>query len=587
LIFLSSIVFFSEVNSHLIIDTDDAYITYRYARNLAEGMGFTYNVGERVLGTTTPLYTILLTGGAVLGADIESISAVLNILFAALVVVLVYLFVVDRNHSQLFGLLGVLLLISQKYFVTYSLQGMETSLYLFLILATILAYGRERYSLAALLASLTFLTRYDGAILAGVLLLDYVLIQRKKLTWKISAAFLVPSLLWVGFSLLYFGSPLPQSMLVKHEHGLISNRWWMLDYVITYEILFLACISAIGVYLSLRRRALNRTIRLLAIWVIFYSLGFTVYKIDLYLWYFAPLTIALAVLPSTGFSEIIRVHQEGANPRGKIAPILITLLVFVPYLLLQFKDVNRSIQAQIEWNTTVGYARIAIAERIRTEEQLEPIIATGGIGHIGYQTNAYIWDLMGLVTKDAYGKSIDWNLNTSDADWLITQVKTGRTSYPQVDGFSLDSVYHENPMPMDFLLYKREGIDALQTGTEVNVAPGFKFTNGIVIQEITLKPSGVEIVLSLETTEVKDYKVFVHVIDPASGEIASILDFDPDPPTSEMQVGENYSSGVVWTTSIAPGAQVEIGLFDAAQDGLPRLQGADGQSAVTLVLPDR
>jgi len=34
---------------------DDAYITFRYAQNLAAGLGFVYNAGERVLGTTTPL----------------------------------------------------------------------------------------------------------------------------------------------------------------------------------------------------------------------------------------------------------------------------------------------------------------------------------------------------------------------------------------------------------------------------------------------------------------------------------------------------------------------------------------------------
>ncbi|MEW6648986.1 MAG: hypothetical protein AB1453_02220 [Chloroflexota bacterium] len=39
---------------------DDTFITYRYARNIARGYGFVYNPGEGVLGTTTPLYTLLL-----------------------------------------------------------------------------------------------------------------------------------------------------------------------------------------------------------------------------------------------------------------------------------------------------------------------------------------------------------------------------------------------------------------------------------------------------------------------------------------------------------------------------------------------
>jgi arabinofuranosyltransferase len=47
---------------------DDAFITFRYARNLLEGYGLVYNPGEQVLGTTTPLYAGLMAGlGALSG----------------------------------------------------------------------------------------------------------------------------------------------------------------------------------------------------------------------------------------------------------------------------------------------------------------------------------------------------------------------------------------------------------------------------------------------------------------------------------------------------------------------------------------
>ena len=39
---------------------EDALITIRYVRNIIQGNGFVYNLGERVLGTTTPGYTLLL-----------------------------------------------------------------------------------------------------------------------------------------------------------------------------------------------------------------------------------------------------------------------------------------------------------------------------------------------------------------------------------------------------------------------------------------------------------------------------------------------------------------------------------------------
>src|SRR4051812_32934819 len=64
--------------THRGIPGDDAYITYRYARNLAEGNGFVFNLGERVQSTTTPLLTILLALGAVIGIDIPLMAFLLT-----------------------------------------------------------------------------------------------------------------------------------------------------------------------------------------------------------------------------------------------------------------------------------------------------------------------------------------------------------------------------------------------------------------------------------------------------------------------------------------------------------------------------
>src|SRR5688572_8374570 len=44
-----------------ILPFDDAYISFRYAENLAAGRGLVYNEGERVFGSSTPLYVLWLT----------------------------------------------------------------------------------------------------------------------------------------------------------------------------------------------------------------------------------------------------------------------------------------------------------------------------------------------------------------------------------------------------------------------------------------------------------------------------------------------------------------------------------------------
>ena len=66
---------------------EDAFITFRYAHQLVEGNGFVYNLGERVYGTTTPLFTILTSiwllfvrDGLVIGARLLNLGATVGAL---------------------------------------------------------------------------------------------------------------------------------------------------------------------------------------------------------------------------------------------------------------------------------------------------------------------------------------------------------------------------------------------------------------------------------------------------------------------------------------------------------------------------
>jgi len=60
---------------------DDAYITFRYARHLAEGRGLAFNVGESppVEGYSNLLWTLVLAAAHAIGLDMEVVSRVLSI----------------------------------------------------------------------------------------------------------------------------------------------------------------------------------------------------------------------------------------------------------------------------------------------------------------------------------------------------------------------------------------------------------------------------------------------------------------------------------------------------------------------------
>ena len=71
---------------------DDAFISFRYAKNLVEGHGLVYNIGERVEGYTNFLWTLLLSAFMGLGLDVVVVSQVLGILFSLFTVLLLLYF---------------------------------------------------------------------------------------------------------------------------------------------------------------------------------------------------------------------------------------------------------------------------------------------------------------------------------------------------------------------------------------------------------------------------------------------------------------------------------------------------------------
>jgi len=70
--------------------SDDAYITFRYAENLAAGHGLVFNVGERVEGYTNFLWTVLLSGVVASGGDPIPASLILGVLGYAATLLVVF-----------------------------------------------------------------------------------------------------------------------------------------------------------------------------------------------------------------------------------------------------------------------------------------------------------------------------------------------------------------------------------------------------------------------------------------------------------------------------------------------------------------
>ncbi|RMF76377.1 MAG: hypothetical protein D6738_01570, partial [Acidobacteria bacterium] len=124
---------------------DDAFITFRYARNLAEGHGFVWNITDPVpVEGTTSLGWTLLSALVIALRQHPTIAAQL-VGLAAGVAGLVLVRVAARRVDLPVGwaLVPVLLLVAHRQYVLWSVSAMETVAAVVVALAATILLARE------------------------------------------------------------------------------------------------------------------------------------------------------------------------------------------------------------------------------------------------------------------------------------------------------------------------------------------------------------------------------------------------------------------------------------------------------------
>ena len=572
-----------QMQSHFALHTDDAYITYRYAQHIAAGDGFVYNPGERILGTTTPLYTLILAGCARAGADIPATSAIINVAAGALTLMLAFLWLTQRTGRISVGLLGVVVLLSFEQFVQFSISGMETSLYALLILSTFMLYDAGRLTLAALLAGLCVLVRMDGAAVGAALMLHYLLVNRRPPPLRVWLGYAIVIIPWFAFAFWYFGDVRPQSMLAKNQHVLESSRYWMLEFLMRPTVAVLWPLFFLGVGAALRGRTPRPGIVALALWSAAYAAAFTLYRIDLYLWYLAPITVGIAVLVAYGIgAAAIALERQPAATATRVGTVVLMVVALAPALVPRLQHVRNVIRGAIDWSHTLEQSRADAADYVATHGSSADVIATGAIGIVGWKTQAYIHDVLGLVTRNAVGRPLDEVLRESQARWYISQVPGQAKAIPNIHGFDFIERYDRHP-DIAFLLYERSGPGRPRAGgaQEVDLA----LTNGLTIESAEVSRTELRLTVVAREPIAEQRKFFVHVYRPTEldGAPAQICDAYPSPALPQLPVGDPRTLVIRFNEPLPDdGAVVRFGLFDESDPQFGRVLDADGNDGANI-----
>jgi len=231
---------------------DDAFISYRYVKNLVSGRGLVFNTGERVEGYTNFLWIILLALFTTLGLNTVAASKFLGLASGCLSLLLLYRIArillrgegvewkrtEDRERERRkqdqenqegqkggkarpgpadwLALAPPLLLAANGAFAYWCISGLESGLFVLMILAaTYFYFTRER--LMVPFGALATLVRPEGALVFAVFLLDKVLFRRDGLKngLRFAAAYAVLLLPYLIFKVAYYGDLLPNPFYAK------------------------------------------------------------------------------------------------------------------------------------------------------------------------------------------------------------------------------------------------------------------------------------------------------------------------------------------------------------------------------------
>lgn len=285
---------------------DDAAITFRYAARAASGLGLTYNDHERVMGYSNPLYTLVLTLLHKAGIPFEAAAVGLGLVALAVTAGLVCL-LASRLSTLWGGVLAVVILIFETWYVSLALSGMESGLAACLGLAAVLAASDRREVLAGVLLGLAVWNKLDAGLLCLALAGAWVVVERR-VPWRMATAAVAVVSPWFVFAWLYYGSPVPHSVISKlgEGHRPFSHAWVFSQFAdhLAVEVL------AAALFAVLAFRSLDASGRLVVLalsgWFVFHAGALSLIDLgDQYSWYLTVLLPVVAVLAGSAVGRAL------------------------------------------------------------------------------------------------------------------------------------------------------------------------------------------------------------------------------------------------------------------------------------------
>jgi arabinofuranosyltransferase len=422
---------------------DDTYISLRYARNLARGIGLVYNAGERVEGYTSFLWVTLLGGLSRMGAGLTGASVAAGIISGLCLVPLTWKLLPPRERISPTLLLFLSFSIP---LVFWSFSGMETSLFTALLLLAVMALrkeGRLAGLRPGLLFGLAVLARPESWLYA-LIALPFVLLPEAPTPGRRTrrAGLMALGLFGLGFlalagthllfRLAYYGDLLPNTFYVKvggFSFGLLGHGARYLLRGAVWHLPLIAFALAGWIWRDpAETPEASRTRALAAAMVLGQAAAVLYTGADHFreMRYFVPMLPFLLVLAAPGFSACAR---RLAGRRVALIPRLregCVLTGAVLSLLLSFHVGQVGYSSSILYGHAITMKWAEIGEWLGKTASPGDLLATPVAGALPYVSDLPTLDMLGLTDrtiahkKTALGGAFK-DHEKFDTDYMLTK----------------------------------------------------------------------------------------------------------------------------------------------------------------------
>ncbi|MBI5257231.1 MAG: hypothetical protein HY855_12085 [Burkholderiales bacterium] len=376
-------------------ELDDALIYLRYIHNVQLGHGLVYNPGEKFNGLTSPLFAYILIAASTLLGDVRTAAITVSAVFMAGAAVLAGRLFARTEWEAL--LLSCTVACFAFFYGTY---GMESSLFLLLIAASLLLYQRGNDGFVIALA-LLLITRSEGVFLALPMMVDLWLRERRLPRWRLMAVAAGIALAPMLINTLYYGAPLPATGSAKigqGRSGLWGTGWIFFDRAEIVRAAFAGndavalaamVLSSFGAFTLLEHRVARVALAFVGLLALFYG-GL---NIPGYHWYYAPFVFLMLVFAARGAGRLgsLLLQRGWRDDRAYLFLVLMLGLALAVSRVAPVRGGGRH----------EAYAQAGLWIKANTPPQAT--IGAVEIGTLGWYAERRIVDILGLVNPHNAG----------------------------------------------------------------------------------------------------------------------------------------------------------------------------------------